>query len=733
MRAAQARSVAPEAPEEQTATVQQPVEPWRAEQAAPALAPRTPMGGFSAQGPFVGGAAPAFAPDPVEPPLPGPAFVPAPMPPPAAEPGPRVPHASLEVDDSAALPEDVANPAPELVLQNLARVGLYEPGGGAPPAWENAAPVKTRGTWVFVLATVLLVGFGTGGYFYARHVQKQRAEVARRLGDEVEGMLASAKPDELRASDDKLAKIFDLDSRSQRAARLWLENRVLQALLLPDEPRGIDSAVHRGLQVGLEEKDIAFGKIASFLAEGDIAGAAALLPKYDKLAEKDAHYHLAAGAALERAGDLRAIERYEAARALDDQLIAADVLLTRLVLLELGVEKGKKPLEELKKKVGDTPTSRALSALAWVVNPERSKELPADAQVKDEERAALAAPLRPIPYVVDALQAINAGYQEKAASAIDSAIGLSMSPAMATQLGFLAIKAGNAKLARKAALRALQFSALYPQARVLASRVALLGGRLDEAKKAIEELDPRSPAVAVVRAVIAYETLDSSELRSAVEALGDAAKLPDFEALAAAPGVLTGSEYPAADKIETLASAQKPWGELVAMDAALDTGNLELADKLAAGWGESASRPVYALRVSRLRRYQGKLDGALAASELAIGRGTTTLPVITERVYALVAKEDAKGARDLIAKYPSLLGPMSGWLKALVDASSGRGAEAKVALGQLELPPPEAPLAIRLLAARALSAAGEKRAKNHLREVARRVPKHPEIAIAARD
>jgi hypothetical protein len=731
MRTAHARALATE--EDTETTLQHSVEPWT-DQPGPhggGLAPRTPLGGFAAQRP-VSGASPAYASPPASP-AGLPAWVPPAAPlPQSPDPGPRVPHSSLEAEESyGGAINDSPNPEPDIVLQHLARVGLYEPGGGAPPAWEQAPPTRTRGTWVFVLATVLLVGAGGGGWYYARHVQKQRAELAQRLGDEVQAMLHSSKPDELRATDDKLARIFDLDSRSQRAARLWLENRVLQALLLPDEPRGIDSAVHRGLTVGLEEKDVAFGKIASFLVEGDIAGAASLLPKYDKVAEKDAFFHLAAGAALERAGDLRAIERYEAARALDDKLVAADVLLTRAVLLELGAEKGKKPLAEVQKKMGDTPTSRTLAALAWAVDPARPKELPKDALIKEEERASLIAPLRPVPYVVDALQAINAGYGEKAATAIEAAINLTGSPAMATQLGFLAIKAGNEKLARQAALRALQFSALYPSARVLASRVALLGGRLDEAKKAIEELDPRSADVAVVRAALAYETLDPGELRSAVEALGEAAKHPEYEALSAARGVLGGTQFPAPDRIEALASPQIPWGEMVAVDSAIATGNLELADKLVTGWGDAAKRPVYALRVSRLRRHQNKLDEALVASSAALERGTTTLPVLIERVYVLVAKEEHARARDLVAKYPSLLGPLGNWLKAFVDASSGRAGDAKATLGQLDAPPPEAPLEIRLLAVRALSAAKEKRARNYLREVARSAPKHPEILAAA--
>src|SRR5690606_26898065 len=153
--------------------------------------------------------------------------------------------------------------------------------------------------------------------------------------------------------------------------------------------------------------------------------------------------------------------------------------------------------------------------------------------------------------------------------------------------------------------------------------------------------------VAVVRAAIAYEIFDPGELRGAVEALGELVKQPEYEALGIAPGVMSGGSLPAADKLEAIANPQVPWGELVAVDAAIESGNLELAEKLIGEWGDAAlGRPVYALRVSRLRRHQGKLDDALKASEIALTRGTTTLPVVIERVYALLAKEDHGAARD---------------------------------------------------------------------------------------
>jgi hypothetical protein len=248
-----------------------------------------------------------------------------------------IPRGPLEEDDSPPLRrEDVANPTPEAVLESLARVGIYEPGGGAPPAWEAASLERTRGSWVLIVATVLILAIGGGGFAYARKVQKDRAALAQRLSDEVEVMLHSGEMAQLRETDERLSRIFELDSRSSRASKLWLQNRVLGALILPGEARGIDSALHRARSVEVPESEIVFGKIASYLVEGDLAGAAASLPKFDKDAGKDPFFQLTAGAVLERAGDRRCIERYEAARALDPKLVVADVLLARSVLLELG-------------------------------------------------------------------------------------------------------------------------------------------------------------------------------------------------------------------------------------------------------------------------------------------------------------------------------------------------------------------------------------------------------------
>jgi predicted Zn-dependent protease len=688
-------------------------------------------------------------------PAPSPALAPpapapwSPPPPPAPVPSFAAPAETVSAFAATALPDsralyepsppprpqhalltDPSNPEPAVVLDHLARVGLYEPGGGATPAWEAPPRQKSRGAVAILIATVLVAAVGVGSWQYARRVKAARALEADTLNAQVEKLLKTGSPSDLKATDERLTRSFELDSRSQRAGRLWLQNRVLNTLLLSGETRGIDAAVHRGRQVGLPEKELLVGKVASFMVEGDVAGGAAMLVRGDKDAGTDAYYQLVAASVLERAGDPRAVERYRATVQLAPDLAPAEMLLARLLLLEAGSEAAKPVIESLRKKTGDTPSTRALSALSWVVAQDRPAELPAEAQLQPDDVAKLPAPLAAVPAMVEAAKALGKQDMPAASKAIDSAITLAMSPALAAGLGFLAIEAGDEVVARKAALRALQFSGVYPRARTLAARVALLGGRIDEAQKAIEGLEPSSADVAVVSAVVAYESLEASDLKGALEALGNTAVGPAFSALEAAPGIIDGSAFPAPDQLEEMAAPDKPWGELIAVDAAIETGNLPLAEKLLSRRSSETLRPVHLRRLARLRRLQGKNDEALQASAAAAQAGIA-MPLLLERVYELLQKDDVTSAKQLAAKYPTLLGPLSGWVGVLTDVASKQAAAATVRLTKLELPPEESPIAVRVLVARALMAGKDKRAKPYLAMQLKKLPKNPDILAAA--
>lgn len=660
----------------------------------------------------------------------GPVLTPVPPPPEHAGSGPvssEPPPYDLEKESSGPVPRrgDQRHPSPAVVLEHLARVGVFEPTGGVKPAWEAPPRQKSRGLWVFPVAIALVAGSGIGGYLYAKDVREKKMAQAASLNSEVERLLKTGKVKDLLATDDKLSESFGLDSLSPKAARLWLENRVLRTLLLGEATRGLDAAVHRGQTVGLAEKDVVAGRLASFMVEGDLAGAAALLPRWDKDAGRDPYYQLVAGAVLERAGDERALERYEVARTLAPELAVPEILLGRLALLEYGKEKGKLVVDSLKSRHGDQASTRALAALAWVVDHERGEELPAEARLPPDDVKELPAPLASIPAMAAAVEATQKGDFEAAGKSLAKAIELADTPALATNIGFLAIDTGNEQLARKAALRALSFSALYPRARVLAARVALLGGRLEEAQKAVEQLEPGAPDVAVVRAAVAYESLEPADLENALAALGDAVNAPAFVGLRFAAGVLRGNRYPKAEDLKRMAEPAVPWGELVAIDAALDTGQLERAEALLRARSEG-QRPVHLVRLARLLRYQGKPSEAIAASEKAL-EANMTVGLLLERTYGLLAADKPVAARTLVAKYPSALGPMTAWLFALIDVAEKQEAQATARIAKLDLPPDASPLALKVMVARALAAAGDKRAKPYHKALLKAHPQQPDL------
>ena len=162
-----------------------------------------------------------------------------------------------------------------------------------------------------------------------------------------------------------------------------------------------------------------------------------------------------------------------------------------------------------------------------------------------------------------------------------------------------------------------------------------------------------------------------------------------------------------------MATPATPWGELVAADAALDVGNLALASKILSRRQGDAVRPVHYLRLARLYRYQNKPDEALKAAAAA-REGSTTSAVLIESLVRLSEEGRRAGARNLVAKHPTVLGPLTAWLGVLVDVANKQKAQAAARTAKLDLPPAETPLTLRILVARALVAAEDKRARPYV-------------------
>ena len=517
--------------------------------------------------------------------------------------------------------------------------------------------------------------------------------------------LHAANAADLPAAEQMLSRAFDLDSRSPRAALEWLHERALLGLLKGGADIAFEDAMLRAQEVGVKESDIAFARVASFLFQGDTVGAAGLLPKWDDKANKDAWYEVLAGASLARAGDTHAVDRFAAAAELDPGLVIAQIELARSTALDGDATKAMERAKLAKEKLPGRTEGAALVTLAWARDPTRADTAPPDADQTIKDAAQLPAPLQFVPHAALAIRAVGTRDWATAKDEVEKGLAVADGPGVAAWLGSIALDTGDERLARKAALSAVSFSAVYPPARMLAARVAVVGARLDEALKATEELDATSPDVAMVRGAVAYERLDVDGLVRALEAVpSELQQLPFLATIQLAPDVLEGRQLIAPEKLTVLADDEAPWSDLVAMDAALDQGDMDQADTIAAKWKGGEDRPLRVLRLARLARYEAKLDTAEADSLSALTGGTVTPRVLAERVFVLVARGKGTEAGPLLAKYPLVLGPMGTWLSAYVAASSGKVDEAKARTSTLDPPPAGAPLTARVIAATALAA-----------------------------
>jgi len=588
------------------------------------------------------------------------------------------------------------------VLDALAVAGVFEPDAAkmGPLVWNkaDAGPPRKKSYAVVISLIVLLASAGAGIFFYVSDRRaKDHAKVEAMLA-KVDADLRTSDPKVLEGAEKTIGEVFELESRSPHAALTWLHERAIAGMIRGGENIAFESAISRAKEVGVPESQIAFAYVASFLFQGDTVGAAGVMPKWDALAGKDAHYQLLSGAALERAGDGRAVERYIAATRLDPQLVLAEVLLARHVAIDGDPNKAMELAKLFQSKYPQRVEASALIALAWARNPLRDPTVPKEVKETHDRAAELPQGLRFVPFALRALEALSGHTPEKAKQELDRGLQVVDNPGVASWLGAIALETGDENAARKAALLAVSFSAVYPPARTLAARVALLGYRLDEAQKATDELDPHSADVALVRSAVAYERLDSDGLGRALEMLGPEAKqLPFTRPILSAPALLLGTEQPSSEKLSQMYVVDAPWADVLAMDSALDVGDLTVADQIATAWGENDQRPHHAIRLARHARYRGKLDQADKWIGIAF-HGSVTARSVIERVFLLVEKKEYKAVEPLLAQYSTVLGKLTKWASAYTLASAGKVEQAKAKLASEDPPPDLAPLPTRLLA-----------------------------------
>jgi len=641
-----------------------------------------------------------------------------------------VPLALLERADAA---EDDAerNPTPEAVLRTLAQVGLYERHGGVVPAWETPVRSAPRRVWVMAVAVAMAAGIGFGGYRYAARLQGERLAQAQELAAHVAGLLDSGSRKDLTDSEADFQRLFELDSRSHEAAFLWLKNRVLHTLLSEEPAPGIESALERARSVGVEEPRLVFGRLASALAAGDLPGAAQLVLQWDERAKGEALYQLLVGATFERAGNPMALERFISATTLQPDLKLAHLMAARLAVLQLGPEKAKPTLELAYARLGPGAAEQVLRGLAWASSSD------ADAPAPEAPNAAVLAELAPVlratASAVEGVRAHREGHPDQVEAAFTRALGPTTAPALAAWIGYQALEAGDVQTARTAALKAMELSVQHDDSRALAARIALADGRLPEAQEAVRGLDPGSRDALLIEAVSAYENLQSADTARLTGALPtDAEANQTLLALRESNKVMLGQTRNKGDLLGQLSRDAQVWGPLVALDLALDLGELQAAEQILQAHPKSADLPAYAARSVRLRRYQGQIDAALERVRPALDSKAVTPRAAAEAVLAFVDGGRAAGAASTLSELGDKQGALGAWLGPLVDAARGNLKAAAKELTPLPLPSKNEPLLLQTLALRSLVAAKDRRAKPYYAQLTRRFPSHPEVRAAGK-
>ena len=633
-----------------------------------------------------------------------------------------------------------AMPEARDVLEALQISGVYEPDGAVRPqvfAWDKPAKGKRRIGSLITLITlaVFTVGGATGAYLYVTDKRAKQHVEAEKMLAKIDADLAASDARLLEPSEKALATSFDLESRSPHAALTWLHERAMVGLLKSGENVAFEDGTQRAKEVGVPEKRLVFAQVASFLFQGDTAGAAAAIAKWDGKADDDAWYQLVAGATFERAGDARALDRYSAAVKLDPNLVIAQLLLARATAVDGDPRHAAELAKEVRTKYPDRMEGATLVALAWARDPTRGEPPPEAKEIVDKVDV-LPTPLKAVAPAVRALLAIEQHKTDEAKAALQKGLSVADTPGIAAWLGSIALATGDEALARKGALSAVSFSAVYPPARMLAARVALLGVRLDEALKASEELPPTSPDVAIVTASVAYEKLDGERMRSALDALpDDAKKLPFLLPLVRGQALMAGNAASLGPNLGQsaldMADDDTPWADLVAMDAALEVGDVELARKVATKW-QGEPKALRAVRLARLARWEGKNEDADRYSRAALEGGTVTVRALAERVFVLVAMNKAPEAIALFKAHPNVGGPLAKWLRAYAVASNGKTEEARAILSQEDPPPALAPLPARTVAAMAYGAVKDSRKGNeYVKALVSAGFANPDVATAA--
>ena len=507
-----------------------------------------------------------------------------------------------------------------------------------------------------------------------------------------------------------------------KASAAWLRYLALRSLLTGKIPSELKAALDGSTVSEANQSSVALARMVQQLAAGRFDAAGRTLSRSDGAAEQDALFQAAAGLVLERAEPAAAIRRYEKALALNPNLGVAVLYLARLSLWTGNLEEAREVLTARRGKWAKDPRFKALEAMMWLTDLDNVTSPPASIRLDGQRAEQLPPTLDFVPLWLDVRAARGTSVRETACAV---AAGSISSPHPRVALFWLAEQALQAHCidaARTAAARLLTVSNDDARATQLFVLAELAEGRVDKAERRVASVSDAKSWKSVLAAIRAYEQGDVTDIQQAEASTIDPKALAAVQTFAS---VLEQGGPSDEGAISSLARPTCAWGELVSVDAALNHGKLELAERLVSMWPNNYQSPAHLLRLSRLRRYQGKTAEAVNLSEAA-AYGNPTRPSLTERALSLLQNGDDGLATELVVQNAKHLGAMAPWLGALVTAKSAQRV-ARRQLERIDLPSAGAPLGQRLVAAIALSMAGDPRARGWVLRTAGTCPGHPDL------
>jgi hypothetical protein len=642
-----------------------------------------------------------------------------PVPPP-----PRVP--ALEVPEPSRVssePPPVGRPStPPAFAESALSVRsppLAAPLGGReePPRLPFRRSVLVGIVGFGIAAGGIVLGAINGGFFRSPDAARKDEELDRKLRhlileQGVTGLDAARE----------LLRPARASSPGDPSLALWdLKLQTAAVLDAGAEPAELRRALGDARGAGLGESQVSFAAVAEAVAE----------PITDKLRRfadqrkidaqttyrEDGFYHLALGALCTRLGDPHAAQLYRQALALEPHLLSARVRLINELLADPSLaSEGRQLAGDLASAHPDWPEGAALLALSQRGGSDLqdyAAQLNAATQQLDRLPVFLRSQLRAL---ASAMEPDSARAQALLSIAVEEAV----TPAAAVLAGGIALALGHPAVGSFATQKALAMAPDYEPARALGARAALLAGNVESAEKTSAELS--AAAAGDLAGMLAYESFDLFRLGRTLDALpqGAPARIP----LSSAVLRLQASRAFERTELLELSRADPLWGALIAIDAALDAGDLALARELASPWADHPS-PLQAIRLGRLLRYEGRSDDA----HVVIASAAATEHGLVEK---MMLSQDRKERQRILDEAPPSTLPIRKWLHVLHRAMDKSFPQSLRAAAALETPGTDDSLPTRVLSAYALMLNSDKtRARDVLRPVLSAVPKHQDAIFAA--